>query len=219
MSLELPLVLIFLGPPGAGKGTHALPLSKQLQIPHISTGALFREHIGAETPLGLQAKEYIHRGHLVPDELVLAMFFERVAEPDCAQGYILDGFPRTLSQAKKLRDHLADCRSIALYIDVPDEVLIERITGRLVCKGCTHCYHKIYDPPEREGTCDSCGNVLYTRKDDQEEVFHKRLEVYRTETSPLIHFYKDVLVTINGKRPKEQVFQEILAMIPSPVLK
>lgn len=213
MVLELPLVLIFLGPPGAGKGTHALPLSQKLKIPHISTGALFREHIKSQSPLGKIAKQYMNQGKLLPDELALKAVFERTSYPDCCRGYLLDGFPRTVAQAEELKPHLENCHLIAFFFDVPDSILIERITGRLVCKQCACSYHKIYDPPKQQEICDTCQGGLYVREDDREEVLRNRLEIYRRETAPLIDFYAEDLVKIDGKQTKSQVFQEVLSKL------
>src|SRR3989344_7234685 len=181
-----PLVVVLLGPPGAGKGTHAGPLSAYLGIPHISTGDLFRENIRKDTPVGKQAKDYIDQGNLVPDAIVLEMLFERTAREDCKEGYILDGFPRTLSQAKALDQQIAKTHLvIALNFQVPDELLVERITGRLACQQCGKPYHKKNAPPMQEGICDTCGGVLYQREDDQEDVLRQRLAVYEKETAPL----------------------------------
>ena len=213
-----PVVILLLGPPGAGKGTHAAPLSEALGLPHISTGDLFRIHIQQKTELGLLAKTYIDRGNLVPDNLVLDMLFGRLQEPDCAQGSILDGFPRTLPQAKALDERLkGKCRVLALNFYVPDSILIERITGRLICRDCKRPYHKLFDPPRESGFCGQCGGALYTREDDQEKIVRNRLEVYRAETLPLIDHYaaqKDVLREIDGQNSKAQVFHDVLEAMP-----
>lgn len=218
--VENPLVVILLGPPGAGKGTHAGPLRQHLGLPHISTGDLFREHIRANSPLGAKAKGYIDAGNLVPDELVLDMLFERVAKDDCKNGYILDGFPRTLPQAKELNKRLGDCnRVIALNFNLPDSVIIERITGRIACKLCGRPFHKKYDPPKEDMSCDSCGGELYQRGDDKEAIIQKRLEVYRRETQPLIEYYtrqKEVLRTIDSENTKDQVFSDVLDALSVP---
>jgi adenylate kinase len=214
-----PLVLILLGPPGAGKGTHATPLSEVLGLPHISTGDLFRAQIQSASPLGQMAKAYMDKGNLVPDELVLDMLFERLKSLDCMNGCILDGFPRTLAQAKVLDDRLENRSQIlALNFHVPDSVLIDRIAGRLVCRDCKKPYHKSYDPPAEPGLCGQCGGTLYTRDDDQKSIVCKRLEVYRDETMPLIAYYiakKDVLKEINGQKTKEQVFLDVLDALPA----
>ncbi len=214
-----PLVIILLGPPGAGKGTHAAPLSEALGLPHISTGDLLRTHIQQKSELGLLAKTYMNQGNLVPDDLVLDMLFERLKQPDCALGSILDGFPRTLPQAKALDARLKEkSRVLALNFYVPDSILIERIIGRLVCRDCKRPYHKLFDPPRDLEFCGQCGGVLYTRDDDQETIVRKRLEVYRTETMPLIEYYaaqKEVLKEIDSQNSKEQVFNEVLEVIPT----
>lgn len=212
------LVVILMGPPGAGKGTHAGPLSKHLGLPHISTGDLFRENIRNQTPLGLKAKAYMDFGNLVPDELVLHMLLDRVARPDCAHGYILDGFPRNLAQAKILNVRIEHERVVALNFNVPDAVIIERVTGRIACKKCGRPYHKQYDPPTHESVCDGCGGMLYQRDDDQEEIIRKRLEVYRQQTRPLIQYYaaqRDVLREIEADKSKEEVFVEVLDTVLS----
>lgn len=217
-ALVKPVVVILLGPPGAGKGTHAGPLSKGLGIPHISTGDLFRENIRAQTPLGDEAKGYIDKGHLVPDELVLDMLFSRVESADCKEGYILDGFPRTIAQAKALDQRLGNkAHILVLNFQLSDEVIIERITGRLVCKTCSKPYHKRFDQPKIELTCDVCNGTLIQRDDDKEEIVRKRLEVYRAQTEPLIQYYakqKDVLKEIDSQKEKAQVFQDVLEAIP-----
>jgi adenylate kinase len=216
-----PLVVILMGPPGAGKGTHAGPLSQQLNLPHISTGDLFREHIRAQTTLGVEAKSYIDKGHLVPDELVLDMLFVRVSKEDCKNGFILDGFPRTMAQAKALDHRLSDRNHvIALNLNLSDAAIIERVTGRIACKDCGRPFHKKYDPPKNELICDGCGGALYQRDDDKEEVIRKRLEVYRTQTQPLIDYYanvKHVLKEIDSQNSKAQVFHDVMEALPPSV--
>lgn len=208
------LVVILMGPPGAGKGTHAGPLSKHLGVPHISTGDLFRENIRLQTTLGKTAQTYINQGNLVPDELVLDMLFERVSLPDCKTGYILDGFPRTIAQAIALDIRLeGKAQVLALNFNLSDEQIIERITGRLACTGCGRPYHKTFDAPKQAMTCDQCGSALIQREDDKEEVIRKRLEVYRTQTAPLIDYYAqqpDVLKEIDSERDKAAVFNSVL---------
>ena len=207
---EAPIIILLMGPPGAGKGTHAAPLSAQLNIPHISTGDLFRENIRNTTFFGNIAKNYINGGHLVPDEVVLDMLFSRLQEEDCKQGYILDGFPRTVLQAEAL-EMPSIYRILALYLNVPDSLLIERISGRIACKKCGKPYHKIYGPPLLVGVCDICGAVLYQRDDDKKEIFRIRLEGYRKKTEPLIAYYKnrDLLYEVDGTQNKEEVFLQI----------
>ncbi len=218
-----PLVVILMGPPGAGKGTHAAPLSEHLGLPHISTGDLFREHIRNQTSLGQQAKSYMDKGHLVPDSLVLDMLFNRVSKEDCKAGYLLDGFPRTLAQAKNLDDRLKNQHAvIALNFKIDDESVIERISGRIACKDCGRPYHKTFDPPKDLKICDHCGGPLYQRDDDKEEIIRQRLEVYRSQTQPLIEYYakkNNTLREIDSENTKEKVFQDILeALPPSPLV-
>lgn len=217
-----PLVIILMGPPGAGKGTHAGPLSQHLSLPHISTGDLLRENIRKETSLGLKAKGFMDQGNLVPDKLVLDILFDRVSQSDCKNGYILDGFPRTEPQAKALDQQIQKHhRVIALNFNLSDAAIIERVTGRIACKGCGRPYHKKFDPPQKEMVCDSCNGLLIQRDDDKEEVIKKRLEVYRLQTEPLIRHYasQKVLREINSQNGKEQVFHDVLEAVPAtPVL-
>jgi len=209
-----PSVILLIGPPGSGKGTHAVPLSVRLGIPHISTGDLFRENIRGKTNIGIKAKEFIDQGKLVPDEVVLAMLFERTAKEDCQRGYILDGCPRTLPQGIALDRKIGqNHRVIVLYFQIADDLLVERITGRLACKGCGRPFHIKYSPPLHPHTCDDCGGELYHRDDDREEILRKRLEVYHLETEPLIGYYAEkpeVLHTLDASASKEQVFQSAL---------
>ncbi len=218
---EKPLVILLIGPPGAGKGTHAGPLSEQLHLPHISTGELFREHIRNQTPLGKKAKEYINQGRLVPDELVFDMLFIRIAAPDCVHGCILDGFPRTLPQAQALYAKLeSKAQIIALNFEISDHCLIQRLTGRLMCKQCSRPYHKTFDPPPPSNHCQNCQGDLYQRDDDKEEVVQKRLEVYHEQTEPIIAYFAkkpNTLRPIDACHPKSQVYQDILHSLPLPV--
>ncbi len=218
-TVEKPLVVILIGPPGAGKGTHAGPLSEQFHLPHISTGDLFRENIRSQTSLGQKAKEFIDNGKLVPDELVLDMLFARISQADCKSGYILDGFPRTLSQAKALDAKLgANNQLIALNFDVPDSAIVERITGRFMCKQCGRPYHKTFDPPPESNHCGTCDGDLYQRDDDKAEVVTKRLEVYHQQTEPVLTYFsqkKGVLREIDGLTSKEQVYQQVLSALPA----
>ncbi|MES2273622.1 MAG: adenylate kinase [Chlamydiota bacterium] len=211
------MVVILLGPPGAGKGTHAGPLSAKLKVPHISTGDLFRENIRNQTPLGKVARNYMDKGNLVPDEIVLNMLFERTCGADCQNGYILDGVPRTLAQARTLELHLKDHLLVALNFQISDAALIERIGGRIACKTCGRPYHKKYDPPRIETLCDHCGGEIYQRDDDREEIVRKRLEVYRAQTEPLIAYYAQTgsfLCQIDSHRSKAEVFQDVLNVLP-----
>lgn len=215
---EKPLVVILLGPPGSGKGTHAGPLSSQLGIPHISTGDLFRENIRSQTLLGTKAKAFMDKGNLVPDELVLDMLFDRVSRDDCKGGYILDGFPRTIPQAVALDQRLINkVQLVVLNFSLADSAIIERVTGRIACKDCGRPYHKKFDPPKNEAVCDGCGGPLIQRDDDKEEIIRKRLEVYRAQTEPLIQHYakqKDVLREIDSRKEKAQVFHDVMEALP-----
>lgn len=205
-------VVILLGPPGAGKGTQAARLSGRLGLPHVSTGDLFRENLSRSTPLGLRAKGFMNEGKLVPDEVVLEMLFDRVSRPDCAEGYLLDGFPRTLGQAEALERRLGrGARVLVLDLDVADEALVDRLTGRRTCRGCGRIYHLRHAAPKSAGRCDACGGELYQRDDDRGEVVAKRLAVYRQETQPLEGYYRSrgLLVEVDGGRAPEDVFRSL----------
>lgn len=211
-------VIILLGPPGSGKGTQAARISKELGTPHISTGDLFRENLSKKTELGQRAKGYMDQGKLVPDELVLEMLFDRVAKPDCAKGYLLDGFPRTIPQAEALDKALGKETSIiALDLQVRDELIVKRITGRLTCKQCGHIHHREYSPPSNDNICDKCGGELIQRSDDTESVVKERLRVYHEQTKPLIAYYekKNILVHINGEEKPEVVFKNLMNALKS----
>ncbi len=210
-------VLIMLGAPGAGKGTQAVRLSEKLGIPQISTGDLFRENMRNNTPIGQKAKSYMDKGELVPDEVVLDMLFERLKADDCQKGYILDGFPRTIPQAVELDKRLAAAgiHPIAISLEVPDELIVERLTGRIVCEKCGAPYHKSASPPKVEGTCDRCGSPLIQRKDDSESVVLDRLKVFHEQTEPLkAHYEKQgALLLINGAASKEETILELDAKL------
>lgn len=260
-ALDEPFAIILIGPPGSGKGTLAPLLSEKLSLPHISTGDLFRHHIKSKSPLGIEAKKYIEQGHLVPDLFVLKILFTRLQEPDCQNGFILDGFPRTLDQAKALDERLfsherlkdleelkkglefpLDNRAklqkfsdvggsqnlwpfdgdkahsaimggvVALNLELSDNSLMDRITGRLTCTGCSKPYHKKTSPPLIPNTCDLCHSPLQSRKDDTEEVFLERLKVYRKETAPLISYYREkgLLLSVFSDQEKSGVLLEAL---------
>jgi adenylate kinase len=205
-------VVILLGPPGAGKGTQAARLSKDLALPHISTGDLFRDNLSRKTELGQKAQGFMNSGKLVPDELVLEMLFDRVAKPDCARGYLLDGFPRTLPQAEALEKATAAGTKItALNLRVSDEVLVERLSGRRTCEKCGNIQHLRFSPPKVAGQCDKCGGKLVLRADDSAEVVQKRLKVYREQTQPLEAFYagRGVLTHADGSKSADEVFAQL----------
>lgn len=210
--------LMIMGPPGAGKGTQAEVLVKELGITHISTGDMFRAAIKEGTEMGKKAKEYMDKGQLVPDEVVVGMVKDRLSQPDCAKGFLLDGFPRTLAQAEALSntiDELGMKFDGVINIDVPRERLMARLTGRRVCKGCGASYHVIFNPPKSEGVCNTCGGELYQRSDDNEETVSNRLDVYEAQTQPLIDYYKErgLLLNINGDQEIDKVLKEILAAL------
>jgi adenylate kinase len=208
----MPKVVILLGPPGAGKGTQAVRLSSALGLPHVSTGDLLRENRAKGTPLGKKAQESMDKGVLVPDELVLDMLFDRVGRPDCAQGYVLDGFPRTLPQAEALARRLPSSTSAcALNLSVPDASLLARITGRRTCPSCGNVHHLKNAPPRVEGKCDRCGTALVQRPDDTEPVFKERLAVYRKQTQPLEAYYRarGMLQDVAGDEAPDRVFDAL----------
>ncbi|MDR2020153.1 MAG: adenylate kinase [Treponema sp.] len=199
--------LIFLGPPGAGKGTLAARAVDILRIPHISTGAIFRSAIAAKTPLGLKVKAIIDAGKLVDDETTIELVKERLAREDVRQGYILDGFPRTIAQAEALEAFSAADRVI--NFDIPDKSVLERLGGRRVCRNCGINYHVVFNKPREEKVCDTCGGEVYTRDDDREDAVAKRLEVYRSQTAPLIDFYREkgLLVDVDARPGADTVVE------------
>lgn len=203
--------ITIMGPPGGGKGTQAEILSEKLSIPHISTGAIIRSAIREKTELGKAAEDYIANGQLVPDKLVIDMVSKRLLEKDCENGYILDGFPRTLPQADAM-DEIGIELDYALNLLVADEVIVDRLGGRRECKVCAAPYHVKFNPPEKEGVCDKCGGVLITRADDVPDTIRQRLSVYHSETEPLVDFYKkkEVLVNVTGKDSIEDTTDAVL---------
>jgi len=210
--------IVFLGPPGAGKGTQAKILIERYGIPQISTGDMLREHRAKGTELGKKAQEYMDKGQLVPDEIILGMVKERLSQPDCQKGFILDGFPRTVAQAEaldKLLSEMSKKLDFALALIVPDELLVERLTGRRTCKNCGMMYHIKYKPPKVEGKCDVCGGELYQRPDDNEETVRNRLKVYHEQTAPLIEYYKTkgILREIDGSKSIEEITQQIISIL------
>ncbi len=206
--------ITIMGPPGGGKGTQAERLSEILNAPHISTGAIIRNAIREKTELGLLAEGYIAQGHLVPDDVVINMVAERVKEADCENGYILDGFPRTLPQAKAM-DSMGISLDAALNLDVADDVIIDRLGGRRECKNCAAPYHIVNNPPKKDGICDRCGGELIRRADDVPETIRERLSVYHNQTEPLIEFYKDkeLLVNVTGCDTIEDTTNAVLVAL------
>lgn len=206
--------IVMLGAPGAGKGTQADRIAQKFHIPHISTGDIFRSNIKNDTELGRKAKSYIDQGLLVPDEVTIDMLMDRIAEKDCAEGYILDGFPRTIPQAESLTETLAkrgESIDVALNIDVPDETIIGRMSGRRACPNCGATYHVVFAPPAKADVCDQCGSALVIRDDDKPETVRRRLDVYHEQTKPLIGYYEkqQVLHTIDGTMSMDDVFAEV----------
>ena len=212
------MYLLLMGPPGAGKGTQAAKLVERYDIPHVSTGDIFRGALQERTPLGLEAKRYMDVGALVPDQVTVGITRERLAKSDCIGGFILDGFPRTLQQAHALDQMLAKMGirlNKVVNIVVPDQELIPRLTGRRICQSCGATYHMEFRPPAQPSICDRCGGESYQRTDDQEETVRERLEVYRLQTQPLIQYYqeRDLYSEINGAQSTEAVFRDIVVSL------
>ena len=210
--------IIMLGAPGAGKGTQAKMIAEKYSIPHVSTGDIFRANIKNGTELGKQAQEYMDAGKLVPDELTVKILLDRVAQDDCKDGYVLDGFPRTIPQAEVLEDalnKLGDKIDYAINVDVPDENIVRRMSGRRACLKCGATYHIEHIPPKQEGICDTCGSELVLRDDDKPETVLNRLKVYHDQTQPLIDFYteRSVLKSVDGTKDMKEVFNDIIAIL------
>ncbi len=210
--------IIMLGAPGAGKGTQAKQIAAKYQIPHISTGDIFRANIKNGTELGMKAKSYMDAGGLVPDDVTIGMLLDRISEPDCGGGYVLDGFPRTIPQAESLTKALTErgeSIDYAINVDVPDEAIVSRMSGRRACVSCGATYHIVYNPTKKEGVCDVCGQSLILRDDDKPETVQKRLTVYHDQTQPLIDYYSGagVLVTVDGTQDLNDVFKDIVKVL------
>ena len=210
--------IIMLGAPGAGKGTQAKKIAARYEIPHVSTGDIFRANIKGGTELGMKAKTFMDQGMLVPDEITIGMLMDRIYEADCAKGYVLDGFPRTIPQAESLTKALKDAGEAidyAVNVDVPDENIVSRMGGRRACVSCGATYHVEFNAPKTEGICDSCGEKLILRDDDKPETVQKRLDVYHEQTQPLIDYYKKagVLKEVDGTKNMEEVFKDIVNIL------
>jgi len=212
------LNVILLGPPGAGKGTQSKKIQERLKVPQISTGDMLRAARAAKTPLGLQAEGFMREGKLVPDELIIRLVEERLTQDDTQGGYILDGFPRTVAQAKALKESLKRKNGRidrVVNIEVDEEELVRRLTGRRQCENCNQGYHLLFAPPKKEGICDRCGGKLFQRDDDKEETIRERLKVYKEMTEPLIAFYRNegLLETVSGAGSVEQIFDSMIRVL------
>jgi adenylate kinase len=210
--------IVLLGPPGVGKGTQADQLEKALGVPHVASGDLFRENLKQDTPLGREAREYMDRGELVPDDITIAMVRERLQASDCRQGVILDGFPRTVPQAEGLEDVLSELGwqlDGVFNITAPEEELVSRLSGRRICRNCQTPYHVRFNPPTHPGVCDVCGGELYQREDDKPETVRKRLQVYHEQTAPLIDYYRKagLLHVIDGDQAIDAVTRDLMQAI------
>lgn len=211
-----PLVILMMGPPGSGKGTQAVRLAERFSMPHVSTGDMFRDHLKKNTPLGQEARGYLEAGKLVPDTLVINMLKNRISQPDCSQGFLLDGFPRTIPQAEELAVVLKpNYNLIVLDLIVADETVRQRISGRRTCVGCGKSYHVMFAPPQTENQCDSCKAQLIQRKDDAEDVVQARLNAYHAQTKPLEGFYKEqkLYKAVDGEKAPNEVFKECVTIV------
>lgn len=218
----MPIYIVLLGPPGAGKGTQAKIISRELNLPHISSGDIFRENLKNQTELGLVAEGYMTRGELVPDDITISMIRDRLSREDCKPGGLLDGFPRTPAQAAALDKTLAEFQgkvNAVPYIKVPQEVLIERLTGRWTCRAEGHIFHERFNPPRKKGVCDHDGSQLYQRDDDNEETVKNRIHVYFKQTMPLIDYYRQagLLLEVDGRQPIEKVGADLIYAISKSV--
>ena len=212
--------LVFLGPPGAGKGTQARELAREWRVPHLATGDMLREALAAGTPLGREAKRYMDQGALVPDDVIIGLMRERLGQPDAAQGFIVDGFPRTIAQAEALGQVLKDMGhqlDRVIFFDVSEPELLRRLTGRRICRQCQATYHLVSAPPKQTGVCDKCGGELYQRDDDSEATVTNRLRVYARQTAPLLDDYRDrdLLTTIPGEGAIDTIRAAIRRAIPT----
>ena len=210
--------IVMLGAPGAGKGTQAKMISEKYNVPHISTGDIFRANIKNGTELGKKAKQYMDQGALVPDELTCDLVMDRIQQDDCKNGFVLDGFPRTIPQAEALDAALGKINEkmdYAIDVDVPDENIVNRMSGRRACLNCGATYHLISIPPKVEGICDRCGSEIVLREDDKPETVQKRLKVYHEQTQPLIDYYKNqgILKSVDGTQPMDEVFKAIVTIL------
>jgi len=216
------MYIIMLGAPGAGKGTQADILSQEVDLPHIASGDLFRQALEERTEVGLLAKSYMNKGELVPDEITIKMILERINQTDCASGCLLDGFPRTLHQARVLDEALGEQGKTidkAVYIEVPNEELVKRLSGRRLCRVCQTPYHIISSPPKTPGKCDKCGGELYQRSDDREETVKERLNIFFAQTFPILDYYKDQnkLIRVNGNLGMQGVAKGIISALKAGV--
>ena len=219
----MPAYIVLLGPPGAGKGTQAEIVSTKLGLAHVSSGDIFRENIKNQTELGKLADTYMQRGDLVPDDVTIGMIRERLQRPDCAKGALLDGFPRTPAQAEALDKMLSDLGGsvdAVPYVQVPEDELVERLSGRWTCRAEGHVYHQVFNPPKKLGVCDIDGSELYQREDDRRETVARRIHVYMEQTAPLIEHYRQAgaLIEINGAQPIEAVTKDLLAALPKQTM-
>jgi len=216
------MYIIMLGAPGAGKGTQADILSQEMNLPHIASGDLFRQALEEKTEVGLLAKSYMDKGELVPDDVVIKMILKRINQPDCTSGCLLDGFPRTLHQAEvldKAFEEQGKAIDKAIYIEVPNEELVKRISGRRLCRVCQKPYHVISSPPKTPGKCDKCGGDLYQRSDDSEETVKERISVFFAQTTPILDYYanQNKLIKINGNLGMQEVARAIVSALKAPM--